>query len=116
MDSSVLTVSGHTAIEVARRTNASLPLSRDDVGLSATPAEPKHEVAATFVDAPHPHFTTRRATSTTTPSRYRSRTFPRRGEGYRASVPIMKRSVGAAVLALSACGYPLAQVVVRRWG
>ena len=28
----------------------------------------------------------------------------------------MKRAVGAVVLGLSACGYPLTQVVVRRWG
>ena len=28
----------------------------------------------------------------------------------------MKRAVGAAVLGLSACGYPLTQFAVRRWG
>ncbi len=28
----------------------------------------------------------------------------------------MKRAVGAVVLGLSACGYPLTQFVVRRWG
>ena len=28
----------------------------------------------------------------------------------------MKRTVGALVLGLSACGYPLTQLVVRRWG
>ena len=28
----------------------------------------------------------------------------------------MKRAIGAVVLVLSACGYPLTQVVARRWG
>lgn len=28
----------------------------------------------------------------------------------------MKRAIGAAVLGLSACGYPLTQFAVRRWG
>ena len=28
----------------------------------------------------------------------------------------MKRVIGATVLALSACGYPLTQLAVRRWG
>jgi hypothetical protein len=28
----------------------------------------------------------------------------------------MKRAIGAAVLGLSACGYPLMQFAVRRWG
>lgn len=28
----------------------------------------------------------------------------------------MRRTVGAAVLGLSACGYPLTQFVIRRWG
>lgn len=28
----------------------------------------------------------------------------------------MKRTIGAVVLGLSACGYPLTQVVIRRWG
>jgi hypothetical protein len=28
----------------------------------------------------------------------------------------MKRTIGAIVLGLSACGYPLTQLVVRRWG
>ena len=28
----------------------------------------------------------------------------------------MKRVVGAIVIALSACGYPLTQLVIRRWG
>ena len=28
----------------------------------------------------------------------------------------MKRTIGAAVLGLSACGYPLTQLVIRRWG
>jgi len=28
----------------------------------------------------------------------------------------MKRVIGAIVLALSACGYPLTQLAVRRWG
>ncbi len=28
----------------------------------------------------------------------------------------MKRTIGAAVLGLSACGYPLTQFAVRRWG
>ena len=28
----------------------------------------------------------------------------------------MKRAIGAVVLGLSACGYPLTQFVVRRWG
>ena len=28
----------------------------------------------------------------------------------------MKRAIGAAVLRLSACGYPLTQFAVRRWG
>ena len=28
----------------------------------------------------------------------------------------MKRAVGAVVLGLSACGYPLTQLVIRRWG
>ena len=28
----------------------------------------------------------------------------------------MKRAIGATVLGLSACGYPLTQFVVRRWG
>jgi hypothetical protein len=28
----------------------------------------------------------------------------------------MKRGIGAAVLGLSACGYPLTQFAVRRWG
>lgn len=28
----------------------------------------------------------------------------------------MKRAIGAVVLGLSACGYPLTQVVIRRWG
>jgi hypothetical protein len=28
----------------------------------------------------------------------------------------MKRTIGAVVLGLSACGYPLTQLVVRRWG
>lgn len=28
----------------------------------------------------------------------------------------MRRTVGAVVLGLSACGYPLVQLVVRRWG
>ena len=28
----------------------------------------------------------------------------------------MRRTVGAVVLGLSACGYPLTQLVVRRWG
>ena len=28
----------------------------------------------------------------------------------------MKRMIGAVVLGLSACGYPLTQLVVRRWG
>ena len=28
----------------------------------------------------------------------------------------MKRAIGSVVLGLSACGYPLTQVVVRRWG
>ncbi len=28
----------------------------------------------------------------------------------------MKRAAGALVLGLSACGYPLTQLVVRRWG
>lgn len=33
-----------------------------------------------------------------------------------AIVRLMKRFVGNAVLGLSACGYPLTQFVVRRWG
>jgi hypothetical protein len=28
----------------------------------------------------------------------------------------MKRTIGAVVLGLSACGYPLTQLVIRRWG
>ena len=28
----------------------------------------------------------------------------------------MRRTIGAAVLGLSACGYPLTQLVIRRWG
>ena len=28
----------------------------------------------------------------------------------------MKRAIGAVVLGLSACGYPLTQLVIRRWG
>jgi hypothetical protein len=28
----------------------------------------------------------------------------------------LRRSTGVAVLALSACGFPLTQVVIRRWG
>jgi len=28
----------------------------------------------------------------------------------------MKRTIGAVVLGLSACGYPLTQFVIRRWG
>ena len=28
----------------------------------------------------------------------------------------MKRPIGAVVLGLSACGYPLTQLVIRRWG
>jgi len=28
----------------------------------------------------------------------------------------MKRAIGSAVLGLSACGYPLTQLVIRRWG
>ena len=28
----------------------------------------------------------------------------------------MKRAIGSIVLGLSACGYPLTQLVVRRWG
>lgn len=28
----------------------------------------------------------------------------------------MKRAAGAVVLGLSACGYPLTQLVIRRWG
>jgi hypothetical protein len=31
-------------------------------------------------------------------------------------VDAMRRTVGSAVLGLSACGYPLTQLVVRRWG
>ena len=28
----------------------------------------------------------------------------------------MKRAIGSIVLGLSACGYPLTQLVIRRWG
>jgi len=28
----------------------------------------------------------------------------------------MKRAIGSVVLGLSACGYPLTQLVIRRWG
>ena len=37
-------------------------------------------------------------------------------EGLCVSVPLMKRSVGTAVLGLSAGGFPLTQFVIRRWG
>lgn len=29
---------------------------------------------------------------------------------------VMKRAIGCVVLGLSACGYPLTQLVIRRWG
>jgi hypothetical protein len=29
---------------------------------------------------------------------------------------VTKRAIGSVVLGLSACGYPLTQLVIRRWG
>jgi len=34
----------------------------------------------------------------------------------REGAGVMRRTVGAVVLGLSACGYPLTQLAVRRWG